>query len=189
MSDIATFTWWASVWDTTSVVAAAFVLIGVLGESVADFDALAIWTGLASRPTLRRQVEKSGLLILIVALAVEIVAAIGSHNANDQIIATLNAEAGDAMAQAGALGVTIDNLHDFVAHREQEAEKRLSDFKKFAYEQKKQNDVVIADLQNDESRLSKARDDALAAADASKTALEKMNAALNAERAIRDKML
>jgi len=90
--DIAALTASASRWDVVSEVSATVVFFAVLTESVADFDTLARWTRLASRPEWRDRVARIGLLFLIIALAVEVVAAIASHEINTEVVAVLNTE-------------------------------------------------------------------------------------------------
>src|SRR5271170_4228347 len=182
ISDIATLTWWASFWDITSVVSAAFVLAGVVGESVADFDTLAICTRLAPRPALPKVVEKVGLLILIAALAVEVVAAIGSHTTNEEIIATLNTELDQTIQHDIALTKLTNVLrlsNDTLA----------ADIK----DQKARDDLAIASLKDEEARLTASRKEAVENAKrsadsadfASKTAANMENT-LNAERSMQE---
>lgn len=90
----------ASFWDAVSVALTVAVFFGVAGESVADFETLARWTRLDTRPKLRKAIAKASLLVLIVALALEVVAAIGSHNANERVIGLLNKELSDTIERS-----------------------------------------------------------------------------------------
>jgi hypothetical protein len=165
-----------SCWETAGYTGLAIVIIGVVGEGIHDFTAWFRDTRWHSGG------GKLSVLILIAGLAVEGVAQVKANSISGEIIALLSGE-------AARLGVTIDNLNTFVAQKEADAEAQLNEFKSYAAGQKKRIDETIAELKNSETRLSKARDDALKAADASKTALEKMTAALDAERAIREQMV
>lgn len=86
-------------------------------------------------------------------------------------IATLNNQAKQAelniavtTEKAARLGVSVRSLNDFVT------------------DQERRNDLAIEELNRSSSRLNKARDDALAASAATKTALEEMERMLSKQR-------
>lgn len=92
--DIASLSASESRWDRAGIWLAAFVALGVAMEAIDEFDKLA---ELAKLTTLegslyRKKIAHSGLLILIVSLAFEVVAAIESHDISQQIITGLNSE-------------------------------------------------------------------------------------------------
>jgi hypothetical protein len=92
--DIASLTARESWWDTAGVWLSLAVALGVAMESVTTFDSLANWLRLNTleRYGLRHGISKVGFLILTVALALEVDAAIQSHDISEQIIAGLNDE-------------------------------------------------------------------------------------------------
>ena len=81
-------------WDLVTVWLSIAVAIGVAMEAVTDFDKLASLLRLDTqkRYKLRHDIAKAGLLILILALAFEVVAAIRTHAINAQIIIDLNGQ-------------------------------------------------------------------------------------------------
>ena len=212
ISDIATLTWWASLWDNVSVVAALAVFLGVAGESVSDFDTLAKWTRLESRLALRDAIAKAGLLTLIAALAVEVVAAIGSHNTNAEIIATLNSELDRTVQHDIALtnlttklGLSNNALTRKAANQDrllsQSAEElrflasHSADFERAFRSQRDRDAHVIAGLRADEIKLATARASAVASAGQAATAASVANkaqsdmlTALNDVKAMRERL-
>lgn len=191
ISDISELTKWASFWDAVSVWSAIFVFIGVVGESVADFDILARWTRLAERETLRHKIAKAGLLILIAALAIEVIAAIGSHNVNADIISTLNGKLSETITQA----TELENLTETLRLSNEELKKETKDQSEILVKtrgelddlgkeslkleddvraQKKRDERALGTLKADEDRLMQAQEsikvDAGKAANAAKTA-------------------
>jgi hypothetical protein len=90
-SDLMTSLMWASeVWEITGYVATAFVVVGVAGESVCQ---LTEW--IKSIP-LRHKVEVASALVLIGALAGEILTQVESNSTNSLIVGILNKEAADS---------------------------------------------------------------------------------------------
>jgi hypothetical protein len=198
--DIASLTAKESLWDTTGVWLAFAVAIGVAMESVAEFEALAEICRLNTLrgSTVRKRIAKAGLLILIVALAFEVVAAIQSHDVSEKIIAGLNAEIAatqereqQLITRATALeralseqGPSLNSLRD-----------RSSEFETAVKEQKARDDAALALLKADQRNLERARSAleasavkaASAAELANKTAAE-MTATLDAEKAMRQRM-
>lgn len=79
-------------WDTVGVWLAILVALGVIMESVVDFKILAKLRTLDRRGELKGKTAKLGLLILIVALVGEVVAAVKSHDVGEEIIHGLNTE-------------------------------------------------------------------------------------------------
>jgi len=81
-----------------------------------------------------------------------------------------------AASHAADLGVTVDTLQDFVTKKEEAADAQFAKFKRFAQNERKRNDAVIAELRRNSSNLDKARSDALAAAVDAKRAAAKVEA-------------
>jgi hypothetical protein len=203
--DIASLTARGSFWDSVSVWLSVFVALGVIMESVSDFKILARWTGLESRHELRETVAKSGLLILILALAVEIVAAIKSHDISEQIIDGLNKEIGQTqereeklIALTDKLGLSNKKLEGKSLEQEltlHSLENSSINFEKSVKEQKARDDATLALLKTDEENFKKARNDLIESANkaqnaakiADKTASD-MEKTLQSEREMRQKM-
>jgi hypothetical protein len=79
-------------WDTASVWLAGFVLLGVACEAVTEFNQLGEWLRLNTldrQHGLRQAIAKGGLLILISALALEVVAAYKTRSISQNITAHL----------------------------------------------------------------------------------------------------
>lgn len=198
--DIASLTSRELTWDTAGVWLAVAVAVGVAMESVADFDAIATWFRLDSLEGSRRQknISKIGLLILIVALAGEVVAAMQSHDISEQIIAGLNNEVTETQGrerdlidltsglkqQLSAQRKTLDTIGD-----------RSTDFERIAKEQRARDDAALMLLKGDEENLKQAQSDAdrsagiaANAADSAHKAAAEMTATLDAEQAMRQQM-
>ena len=174
-------------------------------ESVADFKLLAKWTRLDRFPEWKENVAKIGLLILIVALAVEVVAAINSHNVSQQIIAGLNDEMRETQDREQALiGLTGDLRKRNTALEGKFSEQEntlqlLGDrnkyFEKAATAQRKRYEKALAAINSEEINLNKVLSDAknsasiaASAADiASKTAAN-MNVTLNAQKGMQERL-
>lgn len=210
--DMAALTSRASVWDDVSVVSAIAVFIGVALESVADFDILARWTRLEPFPNLRDAIAKGGLLLLIAALAVEVVAAIGSHNTNADIVAALNNELDTTIKHdieltrfTKSLGFSNASLiRDNKAqlallnHENSEIDAltgRSADFDRAIKAQKERVSGALSALKDDESKLTEARTEVLTnagkaanAADLATKAQADMTTAVNAVQDLRQRM-
>jgi hypothetical protein len=85
--------------------------------------------------------------------------------------------ANEAVADAVAITEKFGGLHDFVTAKEGELDDRFAVLKRYAADQRKQTDEVIAELNNNRQKLDKARTDAIAAADEAKEALAAVTAA------------
>lgn len=199
--DISSLTASELFWDTTGVWLAAGVLIGVSLEAVTTFDKLADWLRLNTLERhggLRQTISKAGFLILVAALALEVVAAIRSHAISQQIIAGLNGEIlGTQQREEGLIkltnglnrqlrvqGITLDSLGE-----------QNTAFEKAANEQRRRNNKVLAVLRRDESSLETAKLNATEsagiaakAADSARKAATEMTSTLNAERAMQQQL-
>jgi hypothetical protein len=87
----------------------------------------------------------------------------------ESAIASAQQKANEAAAQAANLGVSQQNLRDFVANEEH------------------QNETAMKELKRTTDQLEKARHDALSAADASQKVLVSINAELKSEKDVRQK--
>jgi hypothetical protein len=92
-----------STWDALADISACLVLVGVILLSTAQFEWLTQRSGLARFPQWRQPVGRIGAVLLIAALAGEILSARRSHDINDRITAILNARAAAATEAAKAL--------------------------------------------------------------------------------------
>jgi hypothetical protein len=110
--DIAALTASQSWWDEAGVWLSGAVALGVAMESVTTFDSLANWLRLNTleRYGLRHGISKAGFLILTAALALEVDAAIQSHDISEQIIAGLNTEIADTQKREQHLIDQSDDL-------------------------------------------------------------------------------
>jgi hypothetical protein len=202
---IVSLTYAVSFWDSLSVVLAVAVFLGVAGESVADFETLARWTRLNTRPRLRTGIAKASLLVLIAALAFEVVAAVGSRRANEHVIGALNRELDTTIRHSTALtaltrelGLSNVSIKRKLGEQQSliaDMEKQSNAFVRAIRAQQSRDDAVLVDLQREESQLRAAKDDALAsagiaasAATTANKAAADMSATLDAERSMRDQM-
>ncbi len=106
------------------------------------------------------------------------------QQASDRTVAALKTQqeadhkiAAQAAAHAADLGVTVDNLRNFVTQKERDADRQLAEFKKFTEDERVQTAALIAQLNDDKANLDKARDDARAAAKQAEAELAAMVAA------------
>jgi hypothetical protein len=96
------------------------------------------------------------------------VAGLARDEAADNKIAT------QAAAKAGALGVKVDKLPDFVKAKEDEISRKSSALEGFANAVTQRDSATAAELTRDSAALNRARDDAQGAAAAAETQLETM---------------
>jgi hypothetical protein len=89
-SDITSLMWASEAWEIAGYVATAFVLVGVAGESVCQ---LTEW--IKSVPV-RHKIEVASALVLIAALAGEILTQVEANSTNSLIVGILNKEAADS---------------------------------------------------------------------------------------------
>ena len=75
-----------SFWETWGYVALAFVLVGVIGEAIAEF------TNLIHDESTSKKFEKASALILIVGLAAELITQPSANIAGGRLIAFLNSQ-------------------------------------------------------------------------------------------------
>ncbi|MFM0485409.1 hypothetical protein [Paraburkholderia graminis] len=194
-----------SFWDSMSVWLSAFVALGVVMESVTDFKVLAKWTGLESRHERKESIAKAGLLILIVALVMEVIAAIESHDISEQIISGLNTEIFQTQDREKALvelttklGVSNKSLNGKLSEQDSvlhSLEDRSVAFEKLAEKQKARDDTALALLKTEEGALEKAQNEASASARKAESAAEisdkvasDMEKTLHSENEMREKM-
>ena len=74
----------------------------------------------------------------------------------ESAIVSAQQTANGSAIEAGKLGVTVDNLHNFVALKEDEADAQLKTLKAFVSAEDVRNASVIAELKNDRGALDKA---------------------------------
>ena len=98
-----------------------------------------------------------------------------SNNAAAQF--ELTNRANSAAADAVAITQKFCGLHDFVVAQERELDTNFAALKRYADDENKRTEAVIAELNNDRKKLDKARTDAVAAADEAKEALAAVMAA------------
>jgi hypothetical protein len=104
-------------------------------------------------------------------------------------IASAQRTANESALKAGKLGVTVDNLNDFVAHKQSEADNQFNKLKGFVATEDERNASVVAELKNDKEILDKARNDAVASVTSAKKVLADMQAELETQRVAREQML
>lgn len=151
---------WISIFNGAKLVAAFLVAIGVAVEFGADF---------AARPY--EKVVKDSKELQLKSLENEASLAKAALVDAQKKITDANLMANSAASDAAKLGVSVGDLHGFVAEKE-----RL-------------NNAAIEELKKNTAGLDKARDDALKAAQESKKVLAEMNNSLEKEMAARQKII
>jgi hypothetical protein len=162
--DIPTLMSDADWWETVGYVASAVVVIGIIIESVE------IYRHLRAGTWRKKLTELIGFSLVVLGLVVEVLSQVQSNRRTGLVIAALNAEASEAMQQAGNLGVSFGNLNKFVS------------------DQEKRNTNVIAELNRDKSDLDAASKEATASVVDAKKVLAEMQRTLKAEDAMRQQM-
>ncbi|HWG75793.1 MAG TPA: hypothetical protein VN660_03265 [Steroidobacteraceae bacterium] len=102
-----------SIWDQRSVWLAGAVAVGVACEAVTEFDQLAERMHLNTldrQHGLRKAIAKFGLLVLIIALSLEVAAAIKTHNISQNITADLTQQIADGQKREATLINTTNAL-------------------------------------------------------------------------------
>lgn len=199
-ADVAELMTRGSRWDTVGVWLALAVALGVACEAVTEFDTLARWLRLHSpeRQKLRHGIAKGGLLVLILALSFEVVAAIRTHNISQTITAALSQQVKENQSREQQLIAATVELRAKGVLQEgtlQSLGKRADAFETMANAQREQYDRALKMLAQDEAKLDKAQIAATASAAkaakaaqlADKTAGD-MQSTLDSERAIEGKM-
>jgi hypothetical protein len=74
----------------------------------------------------------------------------------DELLVEAQREAASALRAAADLGLSFDNLHTFVAHKQADADKRFEALKTFAAADEARSAKVIADLNSNRERLEAA---------------------------------
>jgi hypothetical protein len=97
--------------------------------------------------------------------------------------------ANNSAIEAANLGVSVDNLHTFVAQKESEADTQFTNLKTFVANEDVKNAEVIGEINRDRDNLDKARTDASASVVAADKILTDMRTALNEEKQVRDQMI
>ena len=151
----------------------------------------AVWYGVwLERDSAPPEVQQRGWRILVRGLAAETAigflvfaldTSIGIRQANE--ISAANERAANAVREAGRLGVKVDTLPSFVTQKESEINGQISAFQKFATDQQAQDKAAIAELTRAKDVVTKARTDAITAANAAIQTSAAM-AAANAPRAL-----
>jgi hypothetical protein len=173
-------------WDHVMVIATVLVAIGVLIE---------VWaTILEVRDELREggKIKWHHILTFIGAIFVaafvgqeciaeykggDIETKLRSNNAAAQL--ELTSRANSAVADAVAITEKFGGLHDFVVAKEGELDDQSAALKRYANDEKKRTETVIAELNSDRQKLDKSRTEAVAAANEAKEALAAVTAARN----------
>lgn len=194
-----------SFWDSVGVWLAILVALGVIMESVVDFKILARLTTLDRREDLKHRTAKLGLLILIVALVGEVIAAVKSHDVGEEIIYGLNKEISQGQDReaklvelTNKLGQSNRSLREELAEQDsllRSLQSRSAEFEKLALAQKARDDAALGLLKSEQAKLEIAQKDASASsikaekaakiADATASDMEKT---LHAEEEMREKM-
>lgn len=130
----------ARFWEAVEYGAMVGVTIGVAGEYVADF------TSVAKSKFWRRRIGKWSTLLLIFALAIELVAVVRTNIISNHAVADLGNQAEQAAKLAGDLGVTVDNLGNFVKTKQAEAKKILDHLNAKRVLTPAQAHAIVADL-------------------------------------------
>lgn len=159
MADISALSADSAWWSSVDIWALIVVAIGVVIEGIAE------WLPKERREMrLTLSITRTGWLILVLALVGEFIAQHNKDADDALIIAAL-------YDNTGRLGITIDNLHNFVEQKEKEAHQQFATFKEFAKKEKVRANTLIAQLNSDKTDLKKARNDAQEAARAAKNEL------------------
>jgi hypothetical protein len=101
-------------WESVEYVAEAFVILGCVGEFIADFTNI-------RTPEWRHQLSKASLLVLIVALAIELSALVRTNGLSGQEIALLNGIAADTRTRAANAESRIAGTTERTAQLEKDA--------------------------------------------------------------------
>jgi hypothetical protein len=97
----------AAFWETIEYSAMGAVLVGVIGEIIADFSRI------SKSEYWKERIGKWSAILLAVALAVELLATVKTNNANEKQIAEVQLEAAN-------LGVSVGNLDQYVKDKSKE---------------------------------------------------------------------
>jgi hypothetical protein len=143
-------------WEHIEYWAMLGVLLGVVGETIAD--------RLRTYSRHRHLTKIWSERFLIASLAIELEATYQANSINNQAIAMLNLTAQNAAHSAAELGVKVDELPSFVEKKERELRDQTDAFRVFAQIQKQHVDAVVADLNKQRAVLAKLRAEAQAAA-------------------------
>jgi hypothetical protein len=113
-SEIASLDSAVSCWELVEYIAEAFVILGCVGEFVAEFT-----TWLPKEPIDRRpQCGRLSLLVLIAALAVELTALVGTNILSAKLMALLELQAAQANERAAQANERTEKLRVALADRD-----------------------------------------------------------------------
>lgn len=96
---------------------------------------------------------------------------------NDIQLADAETKANSAIADAVAITEKFGGLHKFVEAKERELDNQFGALKRYADDENKRTEAVIAELNSDRQKLAKSRTDAVAAANEAKESLAAVTAA------------
>lgn len=177
--------WWGTIEDISTGV----VLIGVAGEFIAEL------TTLIKKERRKRITIVISTLLVIVGIAGELTTQHRLASFNDQLVAIVEAEADAAKTQASAaiaeaarLGVTVQNLPNFVTQKEKDISAQLNDFQTFLNGERIRDDALLVELNKDKEELEAARNDAVSAVDSTKKSLDNIKGELSKDKDMRDKI-
>ncbi len=109
-------------WEIAGYISVAAVSIGVIGEFIHDF----VPSFKRRSPWWNAWGGKTSGLILIAALAAELITQVKANSMSGQIIAFLSDRTATTLDRAATLGVTVDTLSQLVARKTEEADKAIA---------------------------------------------------------------
>jgi hypothetical protein len=150
-SDVGSLDRLLSWWESAEYVAEAFVILGCVGEFIAEFTEIRTlgW---------RRQLSKISLLVLIAALAIELGALVRTNGLSGREIALLNGIAADARIRAANAEATAKGFDSQIAEAQRvtaEAQREAE----IAKEDASKADERAAANEEEAARLGKAAED------------------------------
>jgi len=104
-----------SFWEGVEYAGTAFVILGVVGEYLAEF-----WNWPKLEAT-RKRFERSSAAVLIIGLAVELLGLVRTSQLNGQLIATLNQQAQQATREAAIANETAKGFESQIAAANEKA--------------------------------------------------------------------
>jgi hypothetical protein len=111
-------------WEWIEYMAEVFVIVGCVGEYLADFTKI-------KTEDWRHHLSRASLIVLTLALAIELVALVRTNNLSGKEIALLNAETASANERAKKLDLSILGLELKTAEAQREAESAKATAKGF----------------------------------------------------------
>jgi hypothetical protein len=138
-------------WESAEYMAEAFVILGCVGEFMAEFTEIL-------KPEWRHRFSKISLLVLIAALAIELGALVRTNHLAGQEIALLNGVAADARTRAANAELTAKGFDSKIAEAQRGTEEAHRDAET-AKERASNADERAAVNEKEAARLSKAAED------------------------------